>query len=468
MPIYSTDGVYLSYAIGNDLGAAGGVWRNADAVLIATELQATDKLDAHQNLAIDYTDPETEETGSMSSSQYKTRHTTGYKTGRVVLPMFLQTGVPLYTLLGACTSVDAVAEITTVLCLAKVSCVDESTFHFFVSDGAGAQTEYYVWVNTDGAGADPNETGTVIEADISGATTAIQVAAIITPLIAAKANVGAADGGTATITITNAQLGGVTDCSSGEGTSTGFTITVTTQGSTTHTITLASSQTPISYAIHFEKELSGQDVRYDFLGFMPNYWNLSCGDAKSRWKARQEFSAGFAYSKTTDGDLAEPTKDDTPIYEWNDLKHASGVLTVKYNGTALEFTVRSIDLTLSRTNQLWGVRDGTYPSEAFVSGMGLELLLEGNLTGNNVRTLMATKPEDYAGTGLDVEIKFYKATNNEWGISLGNLYLVPDKTILNEIDWYERKTLRLMPLNSTTSVSSSVEDRKNKTYYEND
>ena len=463
MPIYSTDGAYISYAIGLDLTA----WRNADAVLIATELQATDKIDAHQNIAVDYTDPETEETGHMSSSQYKIRHTTSYQIGKVVLPMFLQTGVPLYTLLGACTSVDTVAEITTVECVTKLLCIENSTFHFFVSDGAGAQTEYYVWINK-GTGADPTETGTAIEADISGATTAIDVAEVIDGLIDAKANVGAENGGTATITITNAQAGGVTDCSSSEGTSTGFTIVVTTQGSTTHTITLASSQTPISYALHFEKELTGQDDRYDFLGYMPDSWNLSCGDDKSKWKARQKLSAGFAYSRATAGDLAEPTKDDTPIYEWNDLKHASGVLTVKYNGTALEFTVRSIDLTLTRTNPLWGVRDGNYPSEAFISGMGVDLSLEGNLTGDNVRSLMATKAEDYVGTGLDVEFKFYKATNNEWGISLGNLYLIPDETILNEIDWYERKTLRLVPIGSTTTVSASVEDRKNKTYYEND
>ena len=462
MPIYSTDKAYLSYAIGTALTA----WRNADAVLVAGELQATDKIDAQQSIAVDYTDPETEETGHMSSSQYKIQHTTGYKSGKVVLPMFLQTGVPLYALLGGCTSVDAVAEITTVACVSKASSVENATFHFWVSDGAGAQTEYYVWINK-GTGADPTETGIAIEADISGATTSTDVAVIITALIDAKADVGAGNV-TQFITITNDQLGGVTDCSSSEGTSTGYTITITTQGSTTHTITVASSQTPISYAFHFEKELTGEDDRYDFLGFMPDYWNLSCGDDKARWKARQRFSTGFAYSRAAAGDLAEPAKDTTPIFEWNDLKHASGVLTAKYNGTDLDFTIRAIDLTIPRTNQLWGVRDGNYPSEAFVSGVGIELLFEGNLTGNNVRSLMATKPEDYAGSGLDVEIKFYKGTNNEWGISLGNLYLVPDETILNEIDWYEKKTLRLIPIGSTTTVSGSVEDRKNKTYYEND
>ena len=462
MPIYSTDGAYISYAIGLDLDA----WRNTDAVLIATELQATDKIDAHQNIAVDYTDPETEETGYMSSSQYKIRHTTSYQIGKIVLSMFLQTGVPLYTLLGACTSVGAVAEVYTITTVAKADSPDLSTFHFWVNDGSEGITEYYIWLDEAG-GVDPAESGTAIRADISLDTSDEDVATTVAALINTQTDVGAAAVG-AIITVTNGAVGGVDDCCSWAGGDTGYTVVVTTQGSTTHTITLASSQTPIRYGFHFEKELSGQHDRYDFLGYMPDSWNLSCGDDKSKWKARQKFSAGFAYSRAAGGDLAEPTKDDTPIYEWNDLKHASGVLTVKYNGTALGFTVRSFDLTLKRTNQLWGVRDGNYPSEAFVSGVEVDLSLEGNLTGSNVRSLMATAPEDYAGTGLDVEIKFYKAANNEWGISLGNLYLIPDETILNEIDWYERKTLRFVPIGSTTTVSASVEDRKNKTYYEND
>ena len=464
MPIYSTDKAYVSYAIGTDLT----VFRNADAALIATELQAIDTLDALKNLAIDYTDPETEETGQMSSSQYKIRHSTGKKIGKVVLPMFLQTGWPLYALLGTCVSVDTVAEITTVLCTTKALSVENSTFHFWVSDGAGAETEYYCWINK-GTGADPTETGTAIACDISGATTAIEVAEVIDNLIDAKANVGCDNSGTATLTITNAQAGGVTDCCSSEGTSTGYTITITTQGSTTHTITLATSQTPVYLAFHFEKELTGEDDRYDFLGYMPEFWRLYCGDDKARWKARQEFSADFAYARAAGGDLKEPNKLTEPKFEWNDLKHASGALTVKYNGTDLDFTIRAIDLTVRRTNPLWGVKGASgYPTEAFISGVSVELLIEGFLTGDNVRSLMATKPESYLGTGLDVEIKFYKATNNEWGISLGNLYLVPDQTVLTETDWYERKTLRLVVLDSTTTVSSSVEDRKNKTYYEND
>ena len=206
MPIYSIDKAYISYAIGTSLTA----WRNGDAVLVAGELQATDILDALKSISVDYTDPETEEVGHMSASQYKTRITTGKQIGKMVLPAFLQTGVLLYATLGTSVSVDTVAEITTVLCTTKALSVENSTFHFWVSDGAGATTEYYCWINK-GTGADPTETGTAIECDISGATTAIDVAEVIDGLIHAKPDVGAENGGTATITITNDQAGGVPD-----------------------------------------------------------------------------------------------------------------------------------------------------------------------------------------------------------------------------------------------------------------
>jgi len=418
-----------------------------------------------QNVAIDYADPETEEVGLMSASQYKSRYTIGYRPGRIVLPTYLQSGVGLYSVLGGCTSTDAVAEITTVTCLAKASCTDDTTFHFWVTDGAGTITEYYCWLKVTAGGADPTETGTAIECDIQGATTATDVAEVIDGLIDAKANVSAANVA-AVLTITNDQVGGVPDCCSSEGTDTGFAISVTTQGSTTHAITLASSQTPISMGIHFEKEMSTEDIRYDFLGHMPDYWKLSCGE-NTNWKARQELGANFAYVKAG-GDLAEPTKSTLPIFEWSDLKHASGAFTIKYNGTELEFDKRHLDLTVTRTKPLWGVKGASgYPTEAFIAGLGIELLVEGYLTGNSVRTLMATKPESYAGTYLDVEIKFYKATNNEFGITLANLYLVPDQTILSEIDWYEKKSLRFVSWGSSTAISSSVEDYHNKTFYEN-
>jgi hypothetical protein len=116
-------------------------------------------------------------------------------------------------------------ETTTVTCLAKADCVAESSFHFWVDNGAGCEVEYYCWMNVAGTDSDPSEDGTAIECDISGATTAIEVAEVIDNLIDAKTGVGCDNGGTANLPIINANNGNVTDISDGD-LATGFTWTI--------------------------------------------------------------------------------------------------------------------------------------------------------------------------------------------------------------------------------------------------
>jgi len=348
MPIYSIDKSYIAYAIGTDLD---NFTNTSYDPLVAGELQATDLLDADAGvIGVNYSDPETTEVNSMSASQYATQLTTGYKIASVALPMYLQTGVWLYALLGTCA----------------------------------------------------------------------------------------------------------------------------TTGSYTHAISLNSTtQTPIFLGFHWEKELTGQDLRYDFFGYMPKSWNLRCGEDKARWIAKQTFMGEFACSDATAGDIAEPAKQTLANYEWSDLKHASGALTIKYNGTDLEFDIRGLDLTLTRTKPLWGARNASgFPSEAFIAGVGIDLKLDGYVTGDNVRTLMATKPEDYVSTYLDASIVFYKSATRSFTITLSNIYLIPDDDIMSSSDWYEKKTLKFTSFSSAvaspTSVSASVLDSLDKTYYEND
>lgn len=351
MPIYSIDNSYISYAIGTDLTD----FDNGDYVVLAAgELQATDNLDPDAGvIGIDYSDPETMEVNSMSASQYATRLTTGYKIASVALPLYLQTGVWLYALLGTCAT-------------------------------AGAADPY------------------------------------------------------------------------------------------THTISLNTAQAPIFLAFHWEKELTGQDLRYDFFGYMPRSWNLRCGEGKDRWIAKQTFIGDFACSDSTADDIAEPAKQTLSNYDWADLKHASGALTIKYNGTDLEFDIRGFDLTLTRTRPLWGAKNASgFPNAAYISGVGIDLKMDGYITGDNVRTLMATKPESYVSTYLDANIIFYKSATRSLTLPLNNIYLIPDKDIMSSSDWYERKTLSFTSFSSAvaspTSVGAGVVlDSLDKTYYEND
>jgi len=341
LTIYSIDQAYVAYAIGTDLTA----WRNGDAALVVGELQALDNLDANAGVfGVDYSDPIVEEINTMSASQYPQQQLIGFKTAALALPMYLQSGVPLYATLGGCT----------------------------------------------------------------------------------------------------------------------------TTGSYTHTMSLASSQTPISFAAHFKKIMSSQNIEYDFLGFMPDSWRLTCGDDPGRWVARQVLMTKFALSQSSAGDIAEPSKMTLSKYEWSDLQHASGALTAKYDGTDLEFEIKGVDAFIKRTKPLWGARDADgFPGTASIAGIQGIIKLDGYLSGDNVRTVMATKPASYAGD-LDVVIKFYKSATRYYQITLDKMYLKPDKDILNETDWYEKKTLEFYFMGSSSSIVPIVVDTLDKTYYEND
>ena len=92
-------------------------------------------------------------------------------------------------------------------------------------------TDYYVWYEKGGAGADPTPGGTGIKVDILDGDTAEQVAAKTAAVLAAFGGGAVFDAPTptgTTLTITNAVAGAATDSADGD---TGFTLTTLTDGS---------------------------------------------------------------------------------------------------------------------------------------------------------------------------------------------------------------------------------------------
>ena len=232
----------------------------------------------------------------------------------------------------------------------------------------------------------------------------------------------------------------------------------------THTITLASSQTPLFLAFHWEKELASQDLRYDFFGHMPHSWRVYCNDSDN-WKAKQILTAHFAVSDGTASDLAEPAKSTLPLYEWNDFKHASGALAFTYNSNPLEMDITGFDVNYTRIKKTWGSRNSSgFPSAAYVSGLDLSVKLTGYITGDNIRTIMATKPESYAGA-LAGQILGYKSASAQFDLQWDKLYMKPAQDILSTDNWHEKKTIEL--IQHGTTVSLAPEDSLDKTYYEN-
>lgn len=122
-------------------------------------------------------------------------------------------------------SYDGEAEVTEVQALADSSGSLDATY--FLLNSAGDATEYYVWMNVDGASVDPAPLGkTGIEVSIATDDDAETVAAAIAAAVDAEADFSASADGDM-VTITNADVGDTTDAADSD---TGFSISVSTQG----------------------------------------------------------------------------------------------------------------------------------------------------------------------------------------------------------------------------------------------
>ena len=124
-------------------------------------------------------------------------------------------------------------EVTKIICVADSSSSLQSKY--FTISGMGtdfAQNDYYVWIDVGSGGTDPAISGrTGIEVDISADASNSTVATAVSNAIHAKADFSTAVV-SATITVTNAVRGSVTDAAN---VNAGFTITTETAGTGTNT-----------------------------------------------------------------------------------------------------------------------------------------------------------------------------------------------------------------------------------------
>ena len=122
-------------------------------------------------------------------------------------------------------------EVTTVLCVADSS--SSLSGKYFTISGMGSdfeQNDYYVWIDVDNLGTDPEpSSATGIEVNIGEDDSSSQVATAVSTAIALKTDFSTSVS-TATITVTNAVRGSVTDAAN---VNAGFTITTETEGTGT-------------------------------------------------------------------------------------------------------------------------------------------------------------------------------------------------------------------------------------------
>ena len=143
------------------------------------------------------------------------------------------------------------AEVTTVTCVAK-SAIDAS--EYFLLYGMGSDFEenaYHVWFDKAGGDSEPSGlSSTGIECDISSATTASDVGAVVATQVAANADFSASND-SGTVTITNAVRGSVTNAADGNiGGS--FSVTTSTAGTGTKNSNYDYPENKLSWFINGE------------------------------------------------------------------------------------------------------------------------------------------------------------------------------------------------------------------------
>ena len=104
-------------------------------------------------------------------------------------------------------------EVTTVVCETQANIDAQEYFLLYGMGSDFEENSYHVWFNKGGSDADPAPSGsTGIECNISGATSASDVGAIVVTQVGGNADFGASNN-SGTVTITNAVRGSVTDAS---------------------------------------------------------------------------------------------------------------------------------------------------------------------------------------------------------------------------------------------------------------
>ena len=451
---YTSDGAHLLVA------KKGASFRRADA-----KYEAADVLPSDTYIEGRLFEPVTIDTPTGQSNSYLPKYrTTQFSAGRWQEILLLQTGRNLYPAMGKCTTTFSGAEITTVVCLALASCVAESTFHFWVADGAGAEDEYYIWLDVSGTDSDPGETGTAIKADISGATTAITVAEVIDNLIAAKDDVGCENSGTATLTITNAQNGAVTDCSSSEGGDTGFAITVTTQGASTHAITLRTTQTPVYMGRHWERQndTAAEDEEIDMIGLSLNSYHAECSESFP--VAVQTLDWNVNLTLNTDAatdDIAAAELTDDP-FTWSMFTFP----TFTYNAETVEADIVGWAFDVQNTVRITGLDSGGYFEKAkYIPLTMVTTSLEIIPYGRNAFELIRDRTP-YA-TDLDLVVKCARDANDYIQWTHDKLYCQPFTLSAQKRPGSVERYFLVMSQMSTGSIAISAKDDYNNDYYEN-
>lgn len=165
-----------------------------------------------------------------------------------------------------------------ITCLAKASITEDDYFLIYTIDSSGVQICNAICMDVDGGGVTVSITGTTnIVCDISGATTASDVATIVAAAIDGNTNY-TASAASAVVSVTvhgadSTHHGAVLDARDGAA-ATDFTFSPQTYGSSTHTITEQTDNTMKRFGLHIEYNNGSDDIVADLFGCVVSSYEI--------------------------------------------------------------------------------------------------------------------------------------------------------------------------------------------------
>ena len=163
-------------------------------------------------------------------------------------------------------------------------------------------------------------------------------------------------------------------------------------GFNTHLLTIGATNIPDWHGIHFEREgIASNELRYDFMGFLPSDLIINCGQSKDNRAATQEITIPYAYLNDSASDIAAQTP--RPIgatgsiqKNWNHAIDGNGAgiapSGLTDSGSQLEVDVKDISIKLHRDKTFGRPVGGNFADglmEIFDYSVVLDVVPQGNL-----------------------------------------------------------------------------------------
>jgi hypothetical protein len=228
----------------------------------------------------------------------------------------------------------------------------------------------------------------------------------------------------------------------------------------TKTITKKATETPESFAFHFEKEGTTANRRKDCLGVVPRSLDINVSEADPI--AKQTYNAEFAFTGAG-GNLAQPTaftQANLPPYTWYNYRNSSGATAFTYNTGAIDVDIVSVDMHVP-------------PFRGSID-LGVRITDAGNTALDTIADLRAVASSEgaaeYAGD-LDFIADFYVGANDYLKYTWDKMYINPEsyeEVFQEEGDWFDGVRFTLEFLDENSSLAVEEKSLLSKIYYEND